>query len=97
MYTYRNKCTKLNPQGTFPLRIFLSFFGAVFCSDCLLYIAYNRTDRQTNHTAGQNGIPETISTTRLNARKSIFTACGVVLYTHATKTPLKAFYGLVIA
>lgn len=41
--------------------------------------------------------PETISTTRLNARKSIFTACGIVLYTNATKTPLKAFYGLIIA
>ena len=24
------KMHKINPQGTFPLRIFLSFFGAVF-------------------------------------------------------------------
>ena len=42
--TYSIIYNKLNPQGTFPLRIFLSFFGTVFAVERVFYRMYILTN-----------------------------------------------------
>ena len=42
-------------------------------------------------------VEEYADETRKVARKSVLTACGIFLYAQTFKTPLKAFYGLIIA